>query len=84
MANALGRGSNEITLNQTFRKYQEQDTNHTTRINDLEKEKNQMSEKINQMSEQMNKIHKYLILVSEGLVVQKVNDNAEIQNIEYK
>ena len=72
MANSLANGSKEITLNNTFKQYQKQDTTHTVLIN--------------QILITQEKIEGFLRLLTsgdEGLKIVKTLDDGREQVITY-
>ena len=72
MANSLANGSKEITLNNTFKQYQKQDTTHTVLIN--------------QILITQEKIEGFLRLLTsgdEGLSITRMNEDGTTTNITY-
>ena len=72
MANSLANGSKEITLNNTFKQYQQQDTTHTVLIN--------------QILITQEKIEGFLRLLTsgdEGLSITRMNEDGTTTNITY-
>jgi len=70
MANSLAQGTNEISFSKTFRQYKDQDTTHTTEIKDLKA--------------RITKLEDFIKILSSGMVVEKIEENGEITNIEFK